>query len=60
MNPAPAIIPAPTPRAAARLAGYAYVALFALAIFANFLVLEQLIAADDAAATVQSIANSLR
>lgn len=46
------------PRRAALIAGIGYVALFVLAIFANFVVLEQMVVADDPAATVANIAAS--
>lgn len=53
-------LPAPFPRArAARLAGVSYVLLFALAIFANFLVVEGLVVDGDGAATVANITDSL-
>jgi len=45
-------------RTAAIVAGASYVALFALAIFANFFVREGLVVADDAAATATNIAES--
>jgi hypothetical protein len=45
-------------RAAARLAGSGYVAIFFLAIFANFVVREGLIDSDDPARTVANIAGS--
>lgn len=54
MSPAPH----PTPRTAARLAGVGYVAIFALAIFANFFVRVRLVVPDDAAATVANLADS--
>ena len=41
-------------RTAARIAGISYVALFALAIFANFFVREGLVVGGDAAATFTS------
>jgi hypothetical protein len=44
-----------TPRTAARIAGLAYAALFFLAIFANFVVREGLVDADDPAATVENL-----
>jgi len=46
-------------RVAARVAGAGYVAIFALAIFANFFVLEGLVQADDPAATVAGIQDDL-
>lgn len=46
------------PRMAARIAGVSYVALFVLALFANFFVRERLVDIDDAAATFQNIASS--
>jgi hypothetical protein len=48
----------PTIRSATRIAGIGYVALFILAVFANFLVRENLIVADDAAATFANISDS--
>ena len=47
-----------TPRQAALLAGIGYVLLFALAIFANFMVLTGLLEPGDAAATAANIAES--
>lgn len=47
-----------TPRRAAIIAGIGYVALFVLAIFANFFVREGLVVADDAVATFENIAES--
>ena len=44
-----------TPRTAARVAGLGYAALFFLAMFANFIVRQGLIDADDPAATVQNL-----
>ena len=46
------------PRRAALIAGTGYVALFALAIFANFVVLEGMVVVDDPAATAANIADS--
>ena len=46
-------------RAAARIAGASYIAIFALAIFANFLVVEGLVVADDGAGTLANIRESL-
>lgn len=46
------------PRQAARIAGYGYLAIFVLAIFANFVVLERLIQPGDAAATASNITGS--
>jgi Domain of unknown function (DUF4386) len=46
------------PRPAARIAGSSYLAIFVLAIFANFFVLERLIQPDDAAATATNILES--
>ena len=46
------------PRMAARIAGLSYLALFVLALFANFFVRERLVDLDDAAATFQNIASS--
>lgn len=48
----------PSRRTAARIAGISYVALFALAIFANFFVREGLVVGGDAAATFANIAAS--
>jgi hypothetical protein len=45
-------------RKAALIAGFSYLAIFALAIFANFFVLERLVDQDDAAATASNIAES--
>jgi hypothetical protein len=53
---APSTSTDPTPRAAARIAGLGYVAIFALAIFANFAVVERLIDPDDPAATFANLA----
>lgn len=47
-----------TPRRAAIIAGIGYVALFVLAIFANFFVREGLVVAGDAVATFENIAES--
>lgn len=46
------------PRQAAKFAGVGYLALFVLAIFANFFVRTGLVAVDDAATTFANIANS--
>lgn len=46
---------APSPRNAARLAGYSYIALFLIGIFGNFFVREQLVEAGDAVATFQNV-----
>ncbi len=48
-----------SPRRAARIAGIGYVAIFVLAIFANFVVREGLVDQTDPAATVANIAGSL-
>jgi Domain of unknown function (DUF4386) len=48
---------APTPRQASAIAGFAYVGIIVLALFANFFVLERLTDPDDAATTVSNIAN---
>jgi len=64
--PAPPVstVPTPTtpaettPRRAALIAGIGYVALFALAIFANFFVRDGLVVAGDAARTAANIAAS--
>lgn len=45
-------------RQAARIAGYGYLVIFVLAIFANFFVREQLVEPGDAAATAGNIAGS--
>ena len=45
-------------RSAAKIAAYGYLAIFGLAIFANFFVLERFIDPDDASATATNIANS--
>lgn len=47
-----------SPRSAAKIAGASYVALFALAVFANFAVLERFVHLDDAAATFDEFAAS--
>jgi len=46
-------------RRAARIAGVSYLAMFVLAVFANFVVREGLIAPDDAAGTVANITESI-
>lgn len=51
-------IPETTPRRAALIAGIGYLAIFFLAIFANFVVLGGLVESGDAAATAQNIAES--
>ena len=48
----------PSPRSAAIVAGIAYVVLFALGIFSNFIVREGLIVAGDAAETAANLARS--
>ena len=50
----------PSTRRAARFAGVSYVALFALAFFANFFVRERLVVGGDAAATFSNIAEAKR
>ncbi len=50
--------PDTNPRTAARIAGVGYVILFALGIFANFIVREGLVVTDDAQATAANIADS--
>lgn len=50
--------PDTNPRTAARIAGVAYVILFALGVFANFFVREGLVVSDDAQATAANIAES--
>lgn len=47
-----------SPRRAARIAGAGYVALFVLAIFANFFVFEEMLVAGDPAATAANIAEA--
>jgi hypothetical protein len=42
-------------RTAALVAGAGYVAMFVLAVFANFIVVEGLVVADDPAATVEAL-----
>lgn len=61
----PTTLPAPVsgdvgihPRLAGRLAGIGYVLIFGLAIFANFVVREQMVVAGDAEATVANIVDS--
>ena len=49
---------APSPRRAARLTGFGYLAIFVLAIFANFFVREGLVVPGDAATTFANIAES--
>lgn len=51
-------IPEATPRRASLIAGISYLALFILAIFANFVVLDGMVETDDAAATFANIAES--
>lgn len=63
LTPAPtrAQAPAPaqtSPRTAAIVAGIGYVVLFALAVFANFVVREGLVVAGDAAATAANVTGS--
>ncbi|MCP3998041.1 MAG: DUF4386 domain-containing protein [bacterium] len=48
-----------SPRRAARIAGVSYLLIYALAIFANFMVVEGLVVADNAAATVANITESI-
>lgn len=48
----------PSVRQAARIAGFGYLAIFVLAMFANFFVLERLVDQDDAASTASNIAES--
>ena len=48
----------PSARFMALLAGWSYVALFALALFANFFVRERLVDPADAAATVRNLADN--
>lgn len=48
----------PTPRAIARLAGSCYLALFFLAIYANFAVRMRLVDVDEPAATTRNLAQS--
>lgn len=44
---------------AARIAGVSYLLIYALAIFANFMVVEAMVVSDDAAATVANITESI-
>lgn len=44
---------------AARIAGVSYILIYALAIFANFLVVEAMVVSDNAAATVANITESM-
>lgn len=46
-------------RRAARIAGISYILIYALAIFANFFVVEAMVVSDDAAATVANITESI-
>lgn len=48
-----------SPRRAARIAGVSYILLFALAIFANFMVREGLVDPGDPAATVANVSDSI-
>lgn len=48
-----------SPRRAARIAGFSYIAIFVLAIFANFVVREGMVEPDNAAATVANISESI-
>ena len=48
-----------SPRAAARIAGLGYIAIFALAVFANFFVLEALMVDGDPATTVANLRESI-
>jgi hypothetical protein len=48
-----------SPRRAARIAGIGYMAIFVLAIFANFVVREGMVEPDNAAATVANISESI-
>ena len=50
--------PGISPRSAARIAGYGYLAIFVLALFANFFVIERLIEPEDAATTADNILGS--
>jgi hypothetical protein len=47
-----------SPRAAARIAGWGYLAIFVLAVFANFFVRANLIEPNDAAATASNVLDS--
>ena len=58
-SPAGSLIRSVSRRTAARIAGAGYLAIFVLAIFANFIVREGLIVAGDAAATVANITDSI-
>ncbi len=55
----PASPPRTSRRTAARIAGVGYVLLFALAIFANFVVLDGLVVDGDAATTVANVSGSM-
>ncbi len=46
-------------RRAARIAGISYILIYALAIFANFMVVEAMVVGDDASATVANITESI-
>ncbi len=48
-----------SPHRAARIAGVSYIMIYALAIFANFMVVEAMVVSDDAAATVANITESI-
>ncbi len=48
-----------SPKRAGRIAGISYLAMFLLAIFANFVVLETMVVADDGPATLANISESL-
>lgn len=48
----------PAPRTAALIAGYSYIALFALGVFGNFFARERLVETGDAAATFDNIAGN--
>lgn len=54
----PADATRPAPRSAARIAGYSYIALFVLGVFANFFVRERLVETGDAAATFRNFVDS--
>lgn len=56
---APAEGPALTPRRAARVAGIGYLAIYGLAIAANFGVLDRLVVPGDAAATMANLSGSM-
>lgn len=58
-EPSTVSVPSMSPRRAARVAGVSYLVMFALAIFANFVVREGLVDPNNAAATVANITESM-